>query len=349
MMQPRAMTAAELADALGGELLGDGTRVVRGVQTLVLAGDDQLSWIGSPRYVDQAAASSAGVILMTLDADPPPNKTVIRVPDPDLALCRILQLIGPPPEAVPPGVHPTAVVGSGAHIDGAAVGPHVVIGKNAVIGAGTQLHAGVYIGSHTRVGRECTFWPHVVVRENVTIGDRVILHPQVTIGADGFGYLLREGRHVKVPQVGTVLIEDDVEIGANSTVDRAKCGVTRIGRGTKIDNLVIVGHNCDIGDHCMIVAQSGTAGSVKLGHHVVLAGQVGVIDHLTIGDQVQVAAKSVVYTDIEPGTSVGGFPAHDNRAFLREQLALRKLPDLLKRVKDLENQIREWNASRDGS
>jgi UDP-3-O-[3-hydroxymyristoyl] glucosamine N-acyltransferase len=335
------MTVARIARHVGGTLVGDESLVIRGVETLERAGSDELACIGSERYAARACESRAGAMIMSLEGTAPPGKTVIRVRDPDVALCRVLELLGPAPATVPPGVHPTAVVGKGACTDGSCIGPCVVIGEDAVIGPGTQLFAGVYVGRETKIGRDCVLWPNVVVRERVTIGDRVIIHPNATIGADGFGYLLRDGRHMKVPQIGTVVIEDDVEIGANSTVDRAKSGVTRIGRGTKIDNLVIVAHNCDIGEHCMIVAQSGAGGSVRLGHHVVLAGQAGIIDHLTIGDGAQIAAKSVVYSDVEPGAFVGGFPAHDNRAFLREQIALRKLPELLRQVKTLEARVRE--------
>jgi len=341
MNEAPTITASELAGRVGGTLHGDGFRVIRGVETLESAGPDHLSWVGTPEYAGRARTSNAGVLLMPLNSDPPPGKTVILVADPDVALCEALRALSPPVPIVPVGVHPTAVLGRGAIVEGAGIGPHVVIGDEALVGVGTQLHAGVYVGSQTRIGRDCILWPNVVVRERVTIGDRVILHSHSTIGADGFGYLPRDGRNLKVPQIGTVLIEDDVEIGANSTVDRAKSGVTRVGRGTKIDDLVIVGHNCDIGEHCILVGQSGLGGSTRLGDHCTVGGQSGVIDHRSLGDGVQIAAGSVVFNDVPSGNVFRGIPAQDHQRFLREQVAIGKLPELLKQMKALSARVAE--------
>ncbi|RME40822.1 MAG: UDP-3-O-(3-hydroxymyristoyl)glucosamine N-acyltransferase [Planctomycetota bacterium] len=336
-----SITADELAQRIGGRVEGDETRSVRTVRTLDEAGAEDLSWVESPRYRAQAAASRAGVLLIDEHTEPLPDRTVIRVPDPNLALCRALALLAPPKDVIPPGVHPTARIGRGAVVEGVAVGPNVYIGDGATIGPGTVLYPGVFVGREARIGKDCTLWPNVVVRERVRIGDRVIIHPNATIGADGFGYLQREGRHVKIPQIGTVVIEDDVEIGANATIDRAKCGVTRIGRGAKIDNLVMIAHNCEVGEGSILVAQVGIAGSTKLGRYVMLGGQVGVIDHRTIGDGVQMAAKSAAYNDFPPGAVLRGIPARDHNRFGREQVALGKLPDLLKKVKALERRVAE--------
>jgi len=340
------MTAADLARCLGGALEGDGSKTVRAVATLEQAGPDELSWVGSPGVLPRVARSKAGVLLVPTDCSLPPGLTVIRVADPDLALCEALTYLSPPPDRIPPGVHPTAPVSPDAVVEGAAIGANVFVGPGAVVGSGTQLYPGVYVGACANIGRDCVLWPNVVVRERITIGNRVIIHPNATIGADGFGYIQRDGRHRKIPQVGTVVIEDDVEIGANSAIDRARSGVTRIGRGTKIDNLVQIAHNCDIGEDCIIVAQCGIGGSTSLEHHVVLGGQVGIIDHLHVGAGVQAAAKSVIFSNIPEGRTVRGIPATENARFLREQASLRKLPkwsqelrSLARRVDRLEEQL----------
>ena len=300
---------------------------------------DALSWLGSSKYLPQLGTTEAAVVLVTPETDVPEGRTVIRVADPDLALCEVLRLLGPEPPRVPVGVHPSAVVSSDAMVEGAAIGPHVTVCDGARIGVGTQLHAGVYVGAETHVGRACVLWPGVVVREHVTIGDRVILHPNTTIGADGFGYLLREGKHRKIPQVGRVVIEDDVEIGANCAVDRARSGETRVRRGTKIDNLVQIGHNCDIGEDCIIVGQCGISGSTTLEHHVVLGGQVGVTDHLRIGAGAQVAAKSAAMGNLEAGRVYRGTPAVENYLYGRQQVGVRRLPKMIEQIRELSKRV----------
>jgi UDP-3-O-[3-hydroxymyristoyl] glucosamine N-acyltransferase len=270
------------------------------------------------------------------------------VADPDLALCDVLRELSPPPDRVPLGVHPTAVVSPDAVVDKVAIGANVFVGPGVVIGEGTQLYPGVYVGARTSIGVDCTLWPNVVVRERVTIGDRVSIHANATIGEDGFGYLERDGRHRKIPQVGTVVIEDDVEIGANSAIDRARSGVTRIGRGTKIDNLVQIAHNCDIGEDCIIVAHCGIAGSTSLGHHVILGGRVGIIDHLRIGAGVQVAAASTIFSDVPAGRVVRGNPARDNALFLREQASVRKLPKWSQELRAMARRVAQLEARLSG-
>jgi UDP-3-O-[3-hydroxymyristoyl] glucosamine N-acyltransferase len=223
----------------------------------------------------------------------------------------------------------------------------VVIGPGSRVGPGTELHAGVFIGGDVTIGRDCVIWPNVVIRERVTIGDRVVIHANATIGADGFGYINRRGRQIKVPQVGTVHIEDDVEIGANTAVDRAKTGVTRIGRGTKIDNLVQIGHNCTIGEDCIIVAQCGVSGSTSLGRGVVLAGQVGLIEHLRLGDGVMVMAQSGVTRDVPSGVVMRGSPAVEARAYARHEAAARRLPEFIKQMRELTKRVARLESSAD--
>lgn len=339
MSDQPSITAAELAHRLGGTLEGDGTRVIRAVATLEQAGPDTLSWVGSPDLLPRASKSKAGVLLVTEGCSLPPDRTVIHVADPDVAVCDVLEYVAPPPDRVPPGLHPTAIVSPEAVVEGAAIGARAYVGPGTTVGAGTQIYPGVYVGARATIGRDCVLWPNVVVRERVTIGDRVVIHPNATIGADGFGYLQRDGRHRKIPQIGTVVVEDDVEIGANSAIDRARSGVTRIGRGTKIDNLVQIAHNVDIGEDCIIIAQCGISGSSSLRRNVILGGQVGIVDHLRIGKGVQIAAKSMVASDIPDGRVVRGIPATDNRRFLREQASVRKFPGWMERLRALTRRV----------
>ena len=345
MTERHVITVADVARHLGAEVEGDGTRVLRAVEPLAGAATDALSWLGSVEYLPQLEQTSAAAVLVPRDTDVPKGRTVIRVADPDLALCEALRLLGPEPPRVRVGVHASAVVSPDATVEDVAIGPNVTVCDGAKIGVGTQLHAGVYVGAETQIGRDCVLWPNVVVREHATIGDRVVIHPNTTIGADGFGYLLRDGEHRKIPQVGRVVIEGDVEIGANCAIDRARSGETRIRRGTKIDNLVQIGHNCDIGEDCIIVGQCGISGSTTLEHHVVLGGQVGVIDHLRIGAGVQVAAASTVVGNLEAGRVYRGTPAIDNYLYGRQQVGVRRLPKMIEQWRELGKRVEKLETA----
>lgn len=334
-------TAAEIAARVGGRLVGDGTTIVHEVASPETAGPNSLCWVGNPKYLAAATASRAGVLLLSDTASAPPDRTTILAKDPDWAVCTVLTMLAPPADVVSIGVHPAALVDNGAVVEGAAVGSRVVIGAGTRVGPGTQLHPGVVIGSNVTIGRDCVLWPNVVVRERVTIGNRVLIHPNASIGADGFGYLLRDGRHVKIPQIGTVVIEDDVEIGAGTTIDRAKSGVTRIGAGTKIDNLVQIGHNVVVGRSCIIISLCGIGGSAVLGDGVVLAGQVGVVDHVRIGPGSLVAARATVWGDLPGGGVYAGSPARPNQQHLHELAAVAKLPELLKEIRGLRQRVVE--------
>ena len=339
------ITAADLARRVQGTLVGDGERRVHTVATLDEAGPDALSWVGHPKYLPRLETSRAGVVLVPADCDVRAGHTLIRVSDPDLALCTALECLAPPLPTIPVGVHPTASVSGTAVINGAGIGAGVYVGPHAVVGPGTELHSGVYVGEHCKIGRDCRLWPNVVLRERTPLGDRVIVHPSATIGADGFGYHQRDGRNVRIPQIGRVVIEDDVEIGANTCIDRARSGETHIGRGTKIDNLVQIGHNCRIGEDCIIIAQCGLSGSVKLGRNVVVAGQVGIIDHITINDRAVVAAKSGVGKDMPAGSVYRGIPAHNLADFARETAAVRRLPALLTEFKNLSKRVEQLESA----
>lgn len=344
----RELTATQLAEQLRGTLEGDGSRVVRRVDSLATAGEDAVAWLGSTRYVALLAETRAGVILIPNDLSTPSGRTVIRVADPDLAMADALRLLGPTEVRVPAGIDPTASIDPTAQVDpAAAIGPHVTVAAEAKIGPQTQLHAGVFVGRAAEIGAGCVLWPNVIVRERVRLGDRVIIHGNTTIGSDGFGYLQRAGRNVKIPQVGIVQIDDDVEIGANCCVDRARSGVTRIRRGVKIDNLVQIGHNVDIGEDCVIVAQCGVSGSVSLGDHVMLAGQVGVVDHVRIGPQTVVSAQSGVASNLEGGTIYGGSPAVAMTDFRRQLVAIKRLPKILEQLRELEKRLARLESTTD--
>jgi UDP-3-O-[3-hydroxymyristoyl] glucosamine N-acyltransferase len=341
MSDQPSISAGELARRLDGTLEGDETQVICAVATLEQAGPDALSWAGTPEFVAQVAKSKAGIVLVPEGCSAPPGRTVVRVADPDVAVCEVLEYLAPPPDCLPEGIHPTATVSPDAIVSGASLGANVFVGAGAMVGTGTQLYPGVYVGAGAKIGRDCVLWPNVVLRERVTVGDRVVIHPNSTVGSDGFGYLQRGGKHRKIPQIGTVVIEDDVEIGANSAIDRARSGVTRIGRGTKIDNLVQIGHNVDMGEDCIIVGQCGISGSVTVGHHVVMAGKAGIADHLRIGNGAVVAGAAVVGRNVADGQIVRGNPAVDNHRYLREQASVRKLPKWIERVRALADRVEQ--------
>lgn len=347
MNQGLTFTVSEIAALVGGSAAGETTRRIERIAPLRSAGPDALSWLGHSKYANELAATRAAAVLIPESCDPPAGLTVIRVADPDLALCKVLSELAPIRDRVEPGIHPTAVVADDARVEGAAIGPHAVVGRRSTIGENTQLHAGVFIGENVAVGRDCVLWPNVVIREGTVIGDRVVIHPNATIGADGFGYLQRDGRHVKIPQVGTVVIEDDVEIGANSCVDRARSGVTRIGRGTKIDNLVQIAHNVEMGPHCIVVALSGLGGSCVVGDHVMIGGSVGISDHVRIGRGAMIAAKAGVPGDVADGQRVAGIPAMEARRFWRLVSLMSKLPEWPRELRAIEERLKKLESAKD--
>ncbi len=339
------ITAAALATLVAGELVGDPAATVASVATLAEAGPDALSWLGDPKYLPRLATSQAAIVLVPQQCEVPPGRTVIRVADPDLALCTALQALMPPMDDIPPGVDFSARVAPDATVTGTRIGPNVYVGPQAMVGPGTRLYPGVYVGLGCRIGRDCTLYANAVVREHSVLGDRVTIHANATIGADGFGYLQRGGEHRKIPQIGHVVIEDDVEIGANTCIDRARSGVTLIGRGSKIDNLVQIGHNVRLGKHCILISQCGVSGSTTLGDYVVLAGQVGLIDHLRIGQRVVVAAKSGVSSDIPDGQVYRGIPAVPNNEYSRSAVVVRKLPKVVEQLRDLQKRIEQLESA----
>jgi UDP-3-O-[3-hydroxymyristoyl] glucosamine N-acyltransferase len=328
-------TAAEIAKHLQGEVVGDGNTVLKNFAPAEHAKPGDLTFAENETFFAHAEQSAATAII----ADKrfaSANKILIRVPDARIAFAKALTLFFPEPQFAA-GIHPTAVVAPGASIDASAhVGPYCVIGGGVRLGARSVLQGGNFIGHDSRLGDDVNLFPNVTIYPRMQIGNRVRIHAGTVIGADGFGYVLDAGVHRKVPQTGTVIIGDDVEIGANVTIDRGALGATVIGKGTKIDNLVQVGHNVEVGEHCLLVAQVGIAGSSKLGNYVVLAGQVGVAGHLKIGHHVVAAGQTGVVTNISDGQKVWGIPAQPIQDIKRQMVALKHLPELLKRVAELE-------------
>jgi UDP-3-O-[3-hydroxymyristoyl] glucosamine N-acyltransferase len=341
-----AFTLGRLAEALGATLHGDAGQLVRGVAPLESAGPEEVSFVTSPKYRRLAVASAAGALVVgpeTQDLDRP----LLRVASPQAAFIALLRLFHPEPP-VEPGVHPAACVAAGAHVDlTAAVAAGAVVEGDAVIGPRTFVGALSYVGRGAVLGADVRLYPRVVVREGVRLGDRVIVHPGAVLGGDGFGYAFDGAAHQKIPQVGGLIIEDDVEIGANTAIDRATMGATIVRRGTKIDNLVQIGHNCDIGEHVILVGQVGVSGSCKIGSRAVLAGQVGVADHITIGEAAILMAQAGVAGDVPPGEVWAGYPARPAAQTRRIWVAEAMLPELLKRVRSLEKQVRELGGFAD--
>jgi UDP-3-O-[3-hydroxymyristoyl] glucosamine N-acyltransferase len=336
------ISASEIAQLVKGELIGDGDVLVSGFSGIKEADKNELTFLSNLKYEPLLLDTRAGVILVPRQILCP-GKTLIRVDNPSLSFTQVVNfLLKDAPDHRPKGIHPTAVISPGAKLArGVAVGAHTVIEDGAVIGEGSVLYANCYVGHGAHLGKNCLIYPQVVLREKVAVGDRVIIHSGTVIGSDGFGYLPVDGKHMKIPQVGTVVIEDDVEIGANVTIDRARFDKTIIGEGTKIDNLVQIAHNVIIGKYCLVVAQSGIAGSTKLGDHVILAAQTGLVGHLEIGDGAVVAAQSGVSKSIKAGEQVFGSPAHPMQTALRNNAHIQRLDKYVEMIKDLKKRIEE--------
>ncbi|HEY7602496.1 MAG TPA: UDP-3-O-(3-hydroxymyristoyl)glucosamine N-acyltransferase [Methylomirabilota bacterium] len=324
----------ELARLVGGDLEGDASLEIRGFASLESAGPGDLSFVVADRHLPAARRSGAGALIAPPGLDLG-GRPAIRVAQPYAAIAAILPVFFPEP-SVAPGVHPTAHVADSARVSAAAtVAAFTVVGERAVVESGAVLHPHVFVGPDCRIGEGSVLHPHVVLRARVEIGRRVIVHPGSVLGADGFGYVWDGQAHRKIPQVGRVVVEDDVEIGSNVTVDRATLGETVIGQGTKIDNLVQIGHNTVIGAGSIIVAQAGIAGSCRIGRGVVLAGQVGIADHVTVGDGAKIGSQAGVHRDVPAGAGMIGTPAVAGEAGLRALASIPRLPEILQDVRAL--------------
>jgi UDP-3-O-[3-hydroxymyristoyl] glucosamine N-acyltransferase len=342
------LTADQVAAHLNGTVVsGEGALPLSGFAAADRARAGDLTFAEKETYFAAAEASAASAILVS-GPFTSATKTVIRVANARVAAARVLPLFFPP-ATFAPGVHASATVAASAQIDPTAhIGPGCVIGEGVRIGARTALVGGNHIGDHCRIGDDTRLFPNVVLYADTQIGHRVALHAGAVIGADGYGYVFDQGRHVKILQVGNVIIGDDVEIGANSTVDRAALGSTVIGAGTKLDNLVHVGHNTVLGKHCLAMGQSGFAGSAELGDYCVIAAQSGVGGHIKLGRQVTVGAKSGVINDLADKQTVLGFPAVPDKQAKRQWISIQKLPELTLRLRELEKQVAALTAASNG-
>lgn len=334
-----------LAEIVQGVVQGDSQLMISGVADLKTAESHQISFLANPKYAPVARNSRAGAILIGDKETASFASTQIRVASPSGAFAKIVALFAPEPVKFTPGIHPTAVISSDAIIGkDVHIGPHVVIESGVKIGDKTVIQAGSYIGLETTIGSECLIYPNVVCRERSVLGNRVILHSGVVIGSDGFGYEFQNGQFVKIPQTGYVQIDDDVEIGSNTTVDRGRFDKTWIQAGCKIDNLVMIAHNVVIGAHSIVVAQVGISGSTTLGKYVTLAGQVGTVGHIHIGDRATVTAKSGVSKDVPSGEVQGGHRARLLQESLKIEALTNRLPEFQERIRALEKELQEIKA-----
>jgi UDP-3-O-[3-hydroxymyristoyl] glucosamine N-acyltransferase len=340
MSSSQSFTATQIAEKLHGEIVGDGSVQLTGFASADSAKVGDLTFAEKPAYFAAAEQSAATAILVS-DAFESSKKVIIRVPNARIAMARVLPLFFPP-EKHAQGIHPGAVIDSAAQIDHtASIGPHCVIGAGVRIGARSVLMGGNHIGNDCQIGDDVCLHPNVVVYANSQIGHRVTIHAGSVIGSDGFGYVLDEGRHRKMLQVGNVIIHDDVEIGANTAIDRATLSSTVIGQGTKIDNLVHIAHNIVIGRNCIICGQAGFAGSTHLGDDCIIAAQAGISGHLKLGNRAIVGPKSGVARDVPDGGRVVGLPAGPEKETKRQAVAVTQLPELIRRVRELEKQVEQ--------
>lgn len=331
----------DLAKITASELIGDPTYLISGVEDLETATSTDVAFLENPRYESQMRASLAGVIFISPTFRRAEGKNYLLNENPSLAFQKVIELFIQPPSSGFSGIHPSAVVHPEAYLEEeVTVGPYAVIDRGARIGARTVIGAHVFIGAEVTIGSDCFFYPQSMIREGCLIGNRVILQPGAIIGSCGFGFFTdKQGNNLKLKQLGKVIIEDDVEVGANTTIDRARFKTTRIGRGTKIDNLVQIAHQVEVGANNLMAAQVGVAGSTKTGRNVVMGGQVGVAGHLTITDQVMFAARAAVSKSIDKSGVYSGMPAAPIKEFNHHFVQLRMVGKLIERVKDLEKKL----------
>lgn len=334
-------TLSDIAGLVDGELVGNPDIVITGISGIKEAKEGDITFLANPKYTCLMRITRASAIITGRDIAES-DKPLIKTDNPSVAFTKVVGLVAPTGIKHPESIHPSAVVSEQASLGrNVSVGAYAIIEEGVSIGEGSIIYGGCYVGANTKIGENCLVYPHVSIRERIEIGNRVIIHSGAVIGSDGFGFAMVRGIQEKIPQIGTVLIEDDVEIGANVTIDRARFDKTVIGRGTKIDNLVQIAHNVITGENCIIVAQAGVSGSTVLGKGVILAGQAGIVGHIRVGDRAIVAAQAGVTKSVFPDTKVSGYPAKPHDTAKRVNACVQKLPDLYRRIKELEDKIKK--------
>ena len=330
-----SITAREIQEKFGGELIGDRDVSLSGVNSLENVKEGEITFAEKSKYQEQVAASAAGLVIVTEDFPETKNKNLLKVKKPKVVFAQIMRLYQEDDGPVN-GIHPTAVIDSDAEVaNNVAIAEYVVIRAGAKVGKGCRIDSGCHIGVNVTLGEDCWIGSNVTLQARCTIGDRVIIHAGTVVGADGFGYAWDGERHNKIPQLGSVVVEDDVEMGSNVCIDRATFGLTRIGRGTKLDNLVQIAHNVDMGEHIAVSAQSGVAGSATIKNGVFVGGNVAISDHVTVGEGAMIGGASGVAQDVEAGDFVWGTPAHNIKKVMKEQACVSKLPGMMKDLRSL--------------
>ncbi len=334
-----AIKLSEIAAWIGAEIDGEPSIEITGLAKIEEAQPGHLSFIANPKYAKYIETTQASAVLVA-DDFPESDKTLLRTKNPYFSFLQCAQRMYQQEPQIAPGVHDSAVIGQGAQLaENVAIGPFVFVGKNCRIGKGSVIFPGVFIGDNVEIGENCLIYANVSIRERCKIGNNCIVHMGAVLGSDGFGYAFEEGQYHKLPQMGIVVLEDDVEIGANTTIDRATMGETRIARGAKLDNLIQIAHNVQIGEHTAVAAQAGISGSTKIGKYVMVGGQVGLVGHIEIGDQAKLGAQAGVTKSVPQGQFYTGYPARPFRTEMREQASLGRLPELLRDYKKLQARV----------
>lgn len=337
-------TLKEIAQLIEGEVVGDSAVVITGVAGIKEARDGDITFLANPKYLPLLDKTKASAIITSREVEKT-IKPIIRTENPSLAFAKIIASFAPNEVSHPKGIHSTAILGKNVTLgSNVAIGPYAVIEDNVSVGNNAVIYSGSFIGQYTKIGSDSLIYPNVSIRERTIIGSRVIIHSGTVVGSDGFGFVAIKGLHQKIPQIGIVEIKDDVEIGANVTIDRARFDKTVIGRGTKIDNLVQIAHNVIIGENSIIVAQAGISGSTTVGNGVTIAGQAGLVGHITIGDGAVLAAQAGITKSVPPNTTVSGYPARPHDQAKRINAYIQNLPKLYETITGLKKRIQELEA-----
>jgi len=338
------LTLSEIAKLVGGELSGDPKIVISGISGIKEAKEGEITFLANPKYDSLLQATHASAVITSKETGSS-LKPLIKTENPSVAFAKIVNVFAPGAICHPKGIHPSAIISSKAKLGkDVAVGAYTIIEENVEIGDNAIIYGNCYIGNDTKIGKKAIIYPNVSIRERISIGNNVIIHCGAVLGSDGFGFAKVKGVQEKIPQIGTVVVEDDVEIGANVTIDRARFDKTFIGKGTKIDNLVQIAHNVVIGENCLIIAQAGISGSTVLGKEVIIAGQAGLVGHITVGDKAIAAAQAGVTKSIPANTMVSGYPARPHDVAKRVNACVQGLPELYNRIKELEKKVKELEA-----